>query len=1372
MVERNLIFEEKEEEAMMKSKTSLVFAINGERYELELSSIDPSTTLVDFLRNKTPFKSVKLSCGEGGCGACVVILSKYDPLLEKVEDFTISSCLTLLCSIDGCSITTSDGIGNSRVGFHAVHERIAGFHATQCGFCTPGMSVSMFSALLNADKSHHPPRSGFSNLTAAEAEKAVLGNLCRCTGYRPLVDACTSFAADVDIEDLGFNTFCKKGENRGEVLGRLPCYDHTSSQVICTFPEFLEKEIKNEMSLDSRKYRWSSPVSVSELQGLLEVENGSSSVKLVAGNTSTGYYKEEKERKYERFIDIRRIPELTLVRKDESGVELGASVTLSKAIEVLREQENVPMLAKIATHMEKIANRFVRNTGTIGGNIIMAQRKQFPSDLTTILVAAGATVKIMTNSSVQEEFTLEKFLEQPPLEAKSLLLSVQIPSWRPVKKNGSALLFETYRAAPRPLGNALAFLNAAFSAEVSLSEALDGIVVNDCRLVFGAYGTKHAHRASNVEDFLIGKVMSDEVLSEAIGLLKDEIVPDKGTLNPGYRSSLAVTFLFEFFGSLTETNAKTTNGLLNGGCKENGSDHQNVESLKAEAMLSSSQQIVETQEHSPVGKGITKAGACLQASGEAVYVDDIPAPENCLYGAFIYSTMPLARIKSIKFKQNRVPEGVVGIITYKDIPKGGKNMGTTGFFTSDLLFAEEITHCAGQIIAILVADSQKHADIAANLVVIDYDTKDLEPPILSLEEAVEKSSVFDIPPPLRGYPVGDITKGMDEAEHKILGSKINFGSQYFFYMETQTALAVPDEDNCMVVYSSTQIPEFVHQTIAGCLGVPENNVRVITRRVGGGFGGKAIKAMPVAAACALAASKMQRPVRTYVNRKTDMITTGGRHPMKVPYSVGFKSNGKITALDIEVLLDAGLTEDVSPLIPKGIQGALMKYDWGALSFNAILCKTNTVSRTAVRAPGDVQGSYIGEAIIEKVASYLSVDVDEIRKVNLHTYDSLRLFHNVRAGESPEYTLPFLWDKIAEFSGFNQRKKEVEGFNTSNKWRKRGISRVPAVYAVSMRSTPGRVSVLRDGSIVVEVQGIEIGQGLWTKVKQMAAYSLGMVQCGTASDELLRKIRVIQSDTLSMVQGSMTAGSTTSEASSEAVRICCDGLVERLLPVKNALVEQTGGPVTWDNLISQAYMQSINMSVSSLYLPDDSTEEYINYGVGASEVEINVLTGETTILRTDIIYDCGKSLNPAVDLGQIEGAFVQGLGFFMLEEFLMNSDGLVVTDSTWTYKIPTVDTIPRQFNVEILNSGQHKNRVLSSKASGEPPLLLAASVHCAVRAAVKEARKQILTWNSNQQGADTYFELPVPATMPVVKEFCGLDVVEKYLEWKIQQRKKI
>ncbi|KFK38679.1 hypothetical protein AALP_AA3G146400 [Arabis alpina] len=354
-----------------------------------------------------------------------------------------------------------------------------------------------------------------------------------------------------------------------------------------------------------------------------------------------------------------------------------------------------------------------------------------------------------------------------------------------------------------------------------------------------------------------------------------------------------------------------------------------------------------------------------------------------------------------------------------------------------------------------------------------------------------------------------------------------------------------------------------------------------------------MKSMPVAAACALPASKMQRTV--YVNRRTDMITTGGRHPMKVTYSVGFKSNGNVTGLDVEVLVDAG---------------------------------------------------------------------------------RLRLFHNAKAGESPEYTLPLIWDKLAEFK---QRRMVVEEFNATNKWRKRGISRVPAIYGVSMRSAPGRVSVLSDGSIVVE------DLPRWLSRKAFTCQNIFGGDC------------------------------------------------------------DLGKP------------HQLGLSAIDKY------------------VEVNILTGETTILRTDIIYDCGKSLNPAVDLGQIEGAFVQGVGFFMLEECLMNSDGLVVTDSTWTYKIPTVDTIPRQFNVEILNSGQHKNRILSSKASGEPPLLLASSVYCAVRAAVKEARKQIVRCSSNsQQGIDlsSDFELPVPARMPVVKEFCGLSVVEKYLEWKIQQMKNI
>ncbi|KAE8700231.1 Indole-3-acetaldehyde oxidase [Hibiscus syriacus] len=553
---------------------------------------------------------------------------------------------------------------------------------------------------------------------------------------------------------------------------------------------------------------------------------------------------------------------------------------------------------------------------------------------------------------------------------------------------------------------------------------------------------------------------------------------------------------------------------------------------------------------------------------------------------------------------------------------------------------------------------------------IDYDKENLNPPILSVEEAVERGSFFQFPPFFDPEQVGDFSKGMAEADCQILSAEIKLGSQYHFYMETNTALAVPDEDSNMVVYSSTQIPEITQETIAQCLGLPANNIRVITRRLGGSFGGKFLKAASVATACAVAAYKLQRPVRTYVNRKADMIMAGGRHPMKITYTVGFKDSGKITALKLDVLVDAGAFPDASIVIPGTIVGSLKKYDWGALNFDIKICKTNLPNRTTMRAPGELQAAFIAETIIEHVASTLSVEVDTVRSINLHTYNSLQFFYKSAAGEPMEYTLPAIWDKLATSSSFYQRTEMIQDFNRSSKWRKRGISRVPVLQEVSLKTAPGKVSILRDGSIVVEVGGIDMGQGLWTKVKQVAAYGLGLIKRG-GTEELLEKVRVIQSDTLSLIQGGITGGSTTSESSCEAVRLCCNILVERLTSLKEKLMEQMG-TLEWETLILQAYQTSVNLSASTLFIPEPASMNYLNYGAAVSEA-----------------------------------------------------------------------------------------------TSGEPPLLLAVSVHCATRAAIVEARKQLGFWNG-WNGVDdsnsTAFQLEVPAIMPVVKERCGLDSVEKFLQW--------
>ncbi|CAA2978249.1 indole-3-acetaldehyde oxidase-like [Olea europaea subsp. europaea] len=1356
---------------------TLVFAVNGKRFEIK--DIDPSTTLLHFLRSQTPFKSVKLGCGEGGCGACIVLLSKYDPVLKQVEHFTISSCLTLICSINGCSITTSEGLGNSKDGFHPIHQRFAGFHASQCGFCTPGMCMSLFSALVNAEEKQRPdPSPGISKLTVSEAEKAITGNLCRCTGYRPIADACKSFAYDVDMEDLGFNSFWRKGETKELKVSRLPSY--SPKEHSCIYPQFLKDNVKSVMLLNSRRNSWYTPGTIQELLSLLHsdvVQNGTK-IKLVVGNTGTGYYKEAEI--YDKYIDLRYIPDLSAVRRDNSGIEFGAALSISKVIFSLKEEQKLNscldgnmVFKKIADHMEKVASGFIRNSASLGGNLVMAQRNYFASDITTLLLAVGSSVSILEGHK-HEKVTLEEFLSRPPLDSRTVLISVHIPFLEPIRNNdsvetNSGLLFESYRAAARPLGNALPYLNAAFLADVSCNK--NGVLVNNIQLAFGAYGTRHATRAREVEEYLAGtgKTLSVGILNKAVELIKSSVIPEEGTSHAAYRSSLAVSYLFSFLFSFSNSVDYAISGspfdgndgtLLEEACKRNNDDDRSQ--IVRPPLLSSANQVIESsREYYPIGEPIIKSGSAIQASGEAVYVDDIPSPPNCLHGAFINSTKPLARVKGISFGSDSLPNGVTAIISFKDIPEGGENVGSKTVFGFEPLFADDLTRCAGEPIAFVLAETQKYADAAAKMAMVDYDTKTIDPPILTIQEAVDRASFFDVPSFLYPEKVGDFLKGMAEADHKILSTEIKLNSQYYFYMETQTALAIPDEDNCMVIYSSIQCPEFLHSVVAKCLGIPEHNIRVITRRVGGGFGGKAIKAMPVATACALAAYKLRRPVRIYLDRKTDMIMAGGRHPMKITYTVGFKSNGKITALHLDILINAGINPDISPVMPSSVVGALKKYDWGALSFDIKVCKTNHPSKSAMRAPGEVQGSFVADAVIENVASVLSMEVDSVRKRNLHTYESLKLFYGSVAGDSIEYTLPTIWDKLARSSSYVDRIAMIEQFNGSHKWRKRGISQVPIVHEVLVRPAPGKVSILWDGSIVVEVGGIELGQGLWTKVKQMTAYALSTIQCD-GSENLVEKVRVIQSDTLSLVQGGFTSGSTTSESSCEAVRLCCNILVERLAPLKKQLQEQMDS-VNWDILILQAHLQDVNLAASSYYVPESSSVRYLNYGAAVSEVEVNILTGETRILRSDIIYDCGQSMNPAVDLGQIEGAFVQGIGFFMLEEYLSNTEGLVVADSTWTYKIPTIDTIPKQFNVEVLNSGCHKNRVLSSKASGEPPLLLAASVHCATRAAIKEARKQLKSWGSVVDGSDSTFQLEVPATMPVVKKLCGLDTVERYLQ---------
>ncbi|ONM52813.1 Aldehyde oxidase/xanthine dehydrogenase molybdopterin binding protein [Zea mays] len=648
---------------------------------------------------------------------------------------------------------------------------MSGFHASQCGFCTPGMCMSIFTSLIKADKSKRPePPKGFSKLKVSEAGKAFSGNLCRCTGYRPIVDACKSFASDVDLEDLGLNIFWKKGDRNPDV-SELPSY--TLGGGVCTFPDFLKTELKSSLDhlnnpcIAASGEGWYHPKSIKEYYELINSCLFSDSVKVVVGNTSSGVPGYKDQDIYSKYIDIGGIPELSNIVRMGSGIEIGVATSISRTIEILEEEcESISspngsvVFRKLANHMSKVATPFVRNTASIGGNIVLAQKFPFPSDIATILLGAGATVCLQVVAE-RRQITLEEFLEQPPIDATTLLLSIFIPNWISDSGANISLLFETYRAAPRPLGNAVSYVNCAFLGHASLDEQSDTLVLSNLRLAFGAYGTEHAIRATRVEEFLTGKSLTASVVLGAIQLLRETVVPMEGTSHPEYRVSAAVGFLFSFLSPFSKCIPEPGKSLASS--STDSADTDDVRNLP----LSTRRETFSSDEYKPVGEPIKKYGVELQASGEAVYVDDIPAPKNCLYGEFIYSTQPLAYVKSIKFKSSLASEKIISFVSAKDIPSGGLNIGSSSTFGDEPLFGDPIAEYAGQALGIVIAETQRYADMAAKQVVIEYDTEDLSPPIITVEQAVEKSSYFDVPPEFYPKEVGDVSKGMAEADHKI-----------------------------------------------------------------------------------------------------------------------------------------------------------------------------------------------------------------------------------------------------------------------------------------------------------------------------------------------------------------------------------------------------------------------------------------------------------------------------------------------------------------------------------------------------------------------------------------------------------------------------
>ena len=730
-------------------------------------------------------------------------------------------------------------------------------------------------------------------------------------------------------------------------------------------------------------------------------------------------------------------------------------------------------------------------------------------------------------------------------------------------------------------------------------------------------------------------------------------------------------------------------------------------------------------------KNIEHESAVKHVTGKAIYTDDISEPKNLLHAVIGYSNCSKGVIKKIDYKDVLSSEGVVDIITEKDI-EGINDVGP--IFKGDKIFTSKNIEYYGQPIFAVIAKTNNLAKKAALKVKIDLK---ISKPIVSIEEALKKKS-FVLKP--KHLTRGDIKDGFKKSDI-ILKGKLYSGGQDHFYLEGQIAMTIPQEDNNFLVYSSTQHPSETQQIIGKVLKQNYNSIHVIVRRIGGGFGGKETQSFLFAAITSIAAKKLSKPVKLRVDRDDDMIMTGKRHDFLFDYEVGFNNSGEILALKIMMASRCGISPDLSGAInDRAIYHIDNAYFLPNIEINSYRCKTNTVSNTAFRGFGGPQGMFCIENIIENIAQKLNREASEIRKINFYkdkikntTHYGMKITDNV---------IEDIFNKLIKKSNYKKRKAEINNFNKKNKVLKKGIAITPVKFGISFTTTHlnqggALVHIYTDGSIHLNHGGIEMGQGLMTKLALVASNEFGLNY---------EHIKISSTDTEKVPNTSASAASATTDINGAAIVNAINNIKSGLnefiydyfktnskIKYENNFVYFDKRKISFKELINTAYLNRIPLSSSGFYKTNKINVNtktlqgrpflYFTYGAAVTEVIIDKLTGENKILQVDIIHDVGNSINKRIDKGQIEGGYIQGLGWLTTEEVSWKSNGILTTHSPSTYKIPTAGETPFKFNVEIYDRGFNKEKVINrSKAVGEPPFMLAISSFIALKDAVYNANK--------------------------------------------------
>lgn len=728
-----------------------------------------------------------------------------------------------------------------------------------------------------------------------------------------------------------------------------------------------------------------------------------------------------------------------------------------------------------------------------------------------------------------------------------------------------------------------------------------------------------------------------------------------------------------------------------------------------------------------VGKSVKHESADKHVSGEAIYVDDRLEFPNQLHVYARMSDRAHARIVSIDTSPCYAIPGVAIAITKDDVP-GQLDIGPV--VAGDPLLADGKVEYVGQVVLAVGADSLETARKAAMAAIIEYE--DLEPVLDVVDALRKKHFVLDS----HQHKIGNSSAELAAAPRRLQGS-LHIGGQEHFYLETQISSVMPTEDGGMIIYTSTQNATEVQKLVAEVLGVPMHKIVIDMRRMGGGFGGKETQAAGPACLCAVIAHLTGRPTKMRLPRVEDMQITGKRHPFYVEYDVGFDDNGLLHGIEIELAGNCGYSPDLSgSIVDRAMFHSDNAYFLGNATINGHRCKTNTASNTAYRGFGGPQGMVAIEEIMDAVARSLGKDPLEVRKLNYYGKTERNVTHYHQTVE--HNVIHEMTAELEASSDYAKRREEIRAFNAKSPVLKKGLALTPVKFGISFTATflnqaGALIHIYTDGSIHLNHGGTEMGQGLNTKVAQIVAEVLQVD---------ISRIQITATNTDKVPNTSPTAASSGADLNGKAAQNAAETLKQRLVDFlvreykvtpedvefRNSQVRVRELFLSFEEVIQKAYFGQVSLSSTGFYRTPKIFYDrdkaagrpfyYFAYGAACSEVIVDTLTGEYKMLRTDILHDVGASLNPAIDIGQVEGAFVQGMGWLTMEELVWNGKGKLMTNGPASYKIPAIADMPLDLRVNLVENRKNpEDTVFHSKAVGEPPFMLGIAVWCAIKDAV-------------------------------------------------------